>query len=221
MVKEITKRYKMVMFDMDGTLIDSFYFHAKCFQRFLARYGVDLTKEQTAGMMGNTIQTILSNTLPEEMHETALGEMSAFYISDIDDLIDEMQVVRGSIYTVKRIKSMGYFVTILTNSKKEVVEKISDKKGFTETFDMIEGADSDSLNKELRCKKVLNRFNVLPEEVLYVGDSPYDVKLARSVGMKSCLIDNDISWLQHESFSGEYLEPDYIKSDITQILELI
>lgn len=218
---QIKRRYRMVMFDMDGTILDSYGLHARCFQRFLKRYGVRLGVDETARLMGNTIKVILSNTLPEQRHETALHELSDFYLTQVDDLVDGVQMISGSVQTITSLKDQGLLVTLLTNSKKELVQRISEKKGFHRLFDMIEAADNGSLGKETRCRGILDRFGILPKDVLYVGDMSHDVALARSTGMTVCLVDNDISWLHHEGLSVEDIRPDIVVSDVSEVPGLI
>ncbi len=215
------KQYKMVMFDMDGTIVDSFFCHAGCFQRYLEKYGVLMDKNQISKMMGNTMDIIFSNTLPKDKQEEALHGLSDFYRTDIDDLVDDMCIIEGSIETIARIKEKGYLVTLLTNSKKELVERIIERKEIGYLFDMIEPADVDEVDKAMRCKKIFDRFNVQPFEVLYVGDSSHDVALARDVGMTSCLIDNETSWVHHESFSGAFIDPDIAIDHISKVLDII
>ena len=48
----------MVMFDMDGTLIDSFDFHVKCFQRFLKNFDVNLTTDEVSKLIVITSYSI-------------------------------------------------------------------------------------------------------------------------------------------------------------------
>ena len=50
------QKYKMIMFDMDGTLIDSFVFHQKVFQKLLKHYDMDWSLEEIGGMIGNTLK---------------------------------------------------------------------------------------------------------------------------------------------------------------------
>lgn len=215
------KRYKMVMFDMDGTLIDSYDFHAKCFQRFLRRYDVAIDEVQKAELIGNTVKVIFTNTLPEELHDIALRELSDFYLSGVDDLIDELEMIEGSLDTLAKIKKKDRVITLLTNSYKELVDRILDRKKLGEMFDMVEAANKESLNKESRCRKILTEYDIVPSDVLYVGDSSHDISLAKTIGMTGCLIYNDFSWLHKECLKVEDLKPDIVIDDISKVLEII
>ena len=220
-MREAMKQYKMIMFDMDGTIVDSFFGHADCFKRYLEKFGVEMDRNQISKMMGNTMDIIFANTLPEDKQTEALSGLSDFYRTEIDDLVDDMDIIEGSTETIAQIKEKGYWVTLLTNSKKELVERIIERKKLGQLFDMIKPADVNEVDKVMRCEHIFEHFNVQPNEVLYVGDSSHDVALARDTGMTSCLIDNETSWVHHESFSGAFLEPDISINHISKVLDII
>ena len=214
-------RYKMVMFDMDGTLIDSFQFHVKCFQRFLMQLGVQLTEKQVGGLIGNTIKKILSGTIPEDRHKEALERLSKFYRNEVDDLINALEMVHGSRETLAKIKEKGLLITLVTNSKKELVDKIALNTEFDVLFDLIRAADSRSLDKSNRCYDVISRYELEPKDVLYVGDTFHDVELAKKMGMTSCLIDNSVSWWRKEFIDLEGMQSDIVVNEITEVLDYI
>lgn len=215
------KRYKMVMFDMDGTIIDSHTFHAICYQRFMKQRNITMTIEQLKKMMGNTIKTILTNAIHEEQRDEALRDLSKFYLTEVDDLIDQLQIIAGSEQTIAKIKEKGLWVTLLTNSKKELVERIIIKKDFERLFDMVEAADNDSLDKYLRCQKIIKTFQIQPSDILYVGDSQYDVYLAKEIGMTGCLMYNNTSWMSIEGIPLESVSPNIVINDIVKVIDLL
>ena len=53
-------RYDLVMFDMDGTLMDSRAFHQKVFYRFLNQYVGNITEEEVRRDIGATVREILT-----------------------------------------------------------------------------------------------------------------------------------------------------------------
>jgi len=209
------------MFDMDGTLIDSFDFHVKCFQRFLKNFDVNLTTDEVSKLIGNTLKKILNATMREEQHEEALDFLSGFYEKEVDDLINDLQIIDGALHTVNIIREKGIYTTILTNSKKELVENIIKKKDLNRFFDDIKGADNASLDKYTRCDNIIKKFNLDPSDVLYVGDTSHDMILAQKIGMAGCLIDCKYSWIHKEDINVDEVPVVYIVSNIEEILKII
>lgn len=213
--------YDMIMFDMDGTLIDSYDFHTKCFQRFLRRFGVHLSLDEVGELIGNTVKTILNGTLPAEIHDEALQYLSDFYNEDVGDLIEEIDLIENVVETIEDIKSRGIPVCLLSNSKKELVYEIMRRKNLEVLFDEIRGADNDSLDKYDRCRSILGRHGVESRDAMYVGDTSHDMVLADKVGMKGCLILNDYSWIHREKMNISDVKADIIVSDIKDIKGLL
>jgi phosphoglycolate phosphatase len=214
-------KYKMVMFDLDGTIVDSFEFHKVSFQRFLQSFGVALSLDDIGKTIGATLKSILNGTLPQEKHEQALNGLSSFYKNDVDDLIDDLEIIDGSLHVLDYIKSQGVLTTLLTNSKHELVENVIKRKNMGQYFDDVKAADNQSLDKHTRCVKMLERFNVDACDALYVGDLSGDMKLAKQVGMDGCLIKNDYSWINREDIDLDTLDLTYCLSDIKDVISII
>jgi|GEM_PF-1206343 len=215
------RNFKMIIFDMDGTLLNSFDFHTKCFQQFFHGYDVYLELDTIGRMIGNTIKLIFNQTLPEEVHEDASKELTRFYIEEIDDLIEEVTMIEGALGAVEEVRKKGLYTALLSNSKTELVEKIVSMKGIGQLFDEIKGADDVSLDKVTRCKVMLDNHRLKTEEALYVGDTSHDVVFARAMGMPSCLILNELSWIHKENIDIDRVRSDYVVGDIAQVPNLI
>ncbi|MEX1307923.1 MAG: HAD hydrolase-like protein [Eubacteriales bacterium] len=214
-------KFKMVMFDLDGTLLDSFSFHAKSLQRFLRSFDVRISQEKVGGMIGDTLKSILSSTMPQKKHAEALKKLADFYRYEADDLIEELRFIAGAEETVLRAKEKTEYTALLTNSKKELVYKIIEIKQWDGMFDMVKAADDHSLGKVRRCMDILDAFSLKPQDVLYVGDSVYDIVLAKDIGMYGCLVLNDISWIHKQDWDPNEIQADFTVSQITEVLDLL
>lgn len=214
------QQYKMVMFDMDGTIVDSFNFHQKVFQKFLKKYDVHLDLDEVGSLIGNTMKHILSETLPEEKHDEAYAYLSSFYTDHVDDLIEDLIVIEGAIEVLEYINRKTK-VSLVTNSKKELVERILHIKGLDNLFIDVAAADKESLDKKQRCTDLFEKYKIAPGEVLYIGDSSHDVILSKKVGMKCCLINNKTSWINKDNFNIETEPPEYVVEDIRECIKLV
>src|SRR5690349_17998691 len=75
-------RFKCWVFDLDGTLVDSFGFYLRFVENFAARRGVTLTDSELAASLGQSARKFFSSFLPAESIETALEELRAQSVLD-------------------------------------------------------------------------------------------------------------------------------------------
>ena len=115
-----------------------------------------------------------------------------------------------------RIKGCSYRWSPIQNKSWYI--KSFGQKNIDAFFDDIRAADQNSLDKEKRCQNIIEARKILPGEVLYVGDTGFDIALACRVGFDSCLIDNSTSWINKQPHPLN-ARATYVVSDIKSVLK--
>lgn len=207
----MTRPYNAVLFDLDGTLLDSFQFHSEVTYRYLISKGYNPTKQQVSSHIGNTLECVLSGCdVPSLEQASLVQQFDAFYIHQSEDLLQKLKLEPQAVLLVRALKEAGIKTGIVTNSKHALVEEILRQNGLLPYFDILSGATEHSLNKESRCHDVLRELCVLPEKTLYVGDTRYDIMLARQCGMDVCILDHKIGWESDYEQLAQEFAPDYV-----------
>lgn len=215
-------QYKIVMFDMDGTFIDSRKFHAEVFYRFFQQRIMPVSMKDVEAGIGNTVRDIFQSFgIEERMFPQLFLELDAFYRTQIDDLIEQIELVPDIKDTLDALKEQGISTAVVTNSMYSVVERILEIHHLEDRFKIVSGADIESLNKNKRCEKVRLQAEAKPREVLYVGDAKSDVVLAKQMGYKSCFTDTSISWCNNKEYVISKLRPDYTVNNLFQITGIV
>ena len=209
---------RLLVFDMDGTFMDSQIFHAKTFHRFINRYIAPIDFETTRRKMGNTVRHILTEAgVPPEEMAAVYAQLTEFCEHDIDDLIAEVGVIDGIRDALVNARARGLRCIVLTNSMETVAKKMLTYHGLLTLFDNVSGADLASNDKVDRCNTIIKSRGFCPADTVCIGDSEFDIEMANSVGTRSCFVKTDYSWYRSEAYIMEYLKPTYVVSALNQI----
>lgn len=215
-------RYKLIMFDMDGTFIDSRSFHEKVFYRFFNECVIPVTMEKVAAGIGNTVRDIFQSMGLDEREFTKLfGELEVFCLTRIDDLIKEIYIAEDIRKTLEIVEQCGIKTAVVTNSMQCVADRILKLHDLTNHFSAVSGADITSLNKNQRCETVRKRLGAEKEKVLYVGDAESDIVLADSMGYDGCFADTPLSWCRRKDYTVSVLKPTYIVERLYEITGIL
>lgn len=216
------KKYEAVLFDLDGTLVDSFAFHSEVTYRFLTNQGFQVDREQVKRNIGNTIEHVLNGChIPRECQPGIIREFDAYYVTHAADLLERVVFEPSGLKLVKRLKNAGIKTGIVTNSKQALVEEIIRRNHAEALFDIASGAETDSINKESRCKDVLTALRAAADRTLYVGDTKYDVRLAGKCGMDVCILCHEFGWEKDYAALREMYHPEYMADSLAKIVELV
>lgn len=88
-------------------------------------------------------------------------------------------------------------------------------------FDEIVGADRESKDKISRCRKLLDKYDVCKEEVLFVGDTESDMELAFKMGFGSCFAKTEIAWYKDSAYILQNFKPTMVTKDYEQMLRML
>ena len=211
-------KYKAVFFDMDGTLIDSFDFHFEIVKQIMNHYKVNIEPSELKLLMGVSFQYILNKTLDETLHEEASSIFNSYFNNDSLDNISKIKIIDNVYDICEKFKKNDLYSFLVTNSPTLLVQKIIEINNLNFFSGVYPGKDKD-VSKVERCKKIFNEYNLQPSDVLYVGDTSYDIKLAEELSIDSCLIVNSFSWIQYEPlYLRENIKPTYVIDDIKDII---
>lgn len=186
---------KLIIFDLDGTLIDSSPDLALAINHMLKILNRDTFSSDTIHYwVGNGAEVLvkralsgtatIDETLDPVLCKEALQIFLTFYAQN---LAVSTLPYPHVLSTLQTLKNNGYRLAIVTNKPFAFVEPILTTLGLMEFFELILGGDSLEEKKPnpMPLLYVCDQLNVSVEESLMVGDSKNDILAANACGMQS------------------------------------
>ena len=186
---------EVILFDLDGTLIDSVPDLALAVNHMLGALNRETFSEDTIRYwVGNGAQmlvkralsgqTEIDEALDQNLFEKALGIFLTFYGQNLSDNTDTYPNVST---TLSALKGKGYRLVIVTNKPFDFVGPILKGLKLDELFDFIVGGDSLDKKKPdpLPLLHACEHMNASVEQCVMVGDSKNDLLAANTCGMQS------------------------------------
>ncbi len=175
-------RFPVVLFDLDGTLIDS--------------------GPMIVASMKHAARSVLGRDIPEEVLTAAVGgpglfaQMQALAPERADDLVaayrehneplhDELEAFWEVVEVLPRLRDEGRLLGIVTAKRRETVRLAFDRlPGLEDNFAVVITSDDTERHKPSPdpILAAIDRLGASPAGTAYVGDSPYDILAAKAAG---------------------------------------
>ncbi len=175
---------RALIFDLDGTLIDSkvdLIHSVNAMLRELKR--PQLAAETISGYIGHGAPQLVARALGGRATEEELKHALQFFLGYYEEhKMDNTCAYPGVPETLARLNHMG--MAVLTNKPERISVRILKELGLAHYFRAIYGGNTFESKKPdpFGAKKILGEFGVTAQEALLVGDSEVDVQTARSAG---------------------------------------
>jgi pyrophosphatase PpaX len=175
-------RFSVVLFDLDGTLVDSAAailgsFHHATETVLRRRFSDERILAQVGG-----------SNLAHQMHlldPDRVDELVRVYREHNDPQYADLACFDGMIDVLRSLREEGRRLGIVSAKRRATVERVFAGTGIGDYFDVVVGSD-DTLKHKPDPEPILRALELLsaaPRDAAYVGDSPFDVAAARAAGV--------------------------------------
>lgn len=175
---------KALLFDMDGTLVDSDPIHVAVFIDFLAERGISLTEDEYLRRIHGRINTeIFAEFLPDEdPHEMDLAKEAAYRAR----VGDTMETMPGALDLIDRARRAGLGLGLVTNGPRANVEAVLRATRLGNAFDCLVSSNDIKRGKPHPDPylSALNSLGIGADQALVFEDSPSGIRSARTAGIE-------------------------------------
>lgn len=189
---------KLIIFDLDGTLVDSSIDIANAINYAVEPYGIKpVTVEETIGLVGEGI-TRLMEKIMERSQESGVSPPQADQNKDLlidrflgyysSHLTDNTAVYPGVIETLEKLND--YKKAVISNKRESLSIRTLENLRLLKYFDLIVGSETTSERKPspMPVLYVLSNLNVKAENAVIVGDSNLDIEAGKAAGIKTIAV---------------------------------
>lgn len=180
----------LVIFDLDGTLIDSLRDLTDAANELLASYGAAPLEEAAVGrMVGEGAGVLVSRLLSVRKMDVPHADALARYLSIYDRrLLEHTRPYDGIEEALARLANDAR-MAVLTNKPGKSAERILAALGLRDRFEWVVGGDSAHGRKPAPggLHWIRQQAGASPAQTVMVGDSVTDVLTARAAGVRACV----------------------------------
>lgn len=216
------KKYDTVIFDLDGTLMDTLEDLADAVNEILRRNGYPVrTIQEVRRIVGNGLRQTLTLCLPEgtdgEVVDRLLPEFASFYQAHCQVKTKPYDGIEDAL---RELNKRGFKLAIVSNKRDEAVKTLN-RECFAEYVKVAIGEnESAGIRKKPAPDTVyqaLRELGSTKEQAVYVGDSEVDRMTAENAGLPCISVD----WGFRDREELEKLKPAWLISRPEELLEIL
>jgi phosphoglycolate phosphatase len=202
-----------VIFDLDGTLINSFGIFIKVGNQIAEKYGYppfseERIKELMMLPMKKRIEIL-------KIPKFKLPKLGVEALNRFKEYVAEVELVIGVREMLECLHKQGYRLSIVSSNSLDNISTFLETNQI-KLFDNIQSSRG-LFDKHVTIKKLISKMGVKKDEVIYVGDECRDVEACKKVGIKVI----SVLWGFDPKELLEKAEPDFIVSDPNELSEII
>ena len=189
------KKFDLIIFDLDGTLVDGRKAIRENFQLALKKFSLPhLQDEAIDAMIGVPLVEMFEKTLPSSNRHLApkLTEVYAERYKHTGHI--GTTILSNVIPTLQKLKKDGFKLAVATSKMNKPVRPLLEKIGLYEYFDVVTGLREGMKNKPHpdMIEYVMRELDVDPQKTVMVGDTPLDVITARNAGIHAIAVTSSV-----------------------------
>ena len=214
------KKYKYVLFDLDGTLIYSHPGIYSCFRYALKKMGWTEMPDDTIlrQCVGPSLMYSFANFF--NMSEQDAAKATAFYREEYSRTgVRENEPIDGAMECLKALKQKGYKLALATSKPLFYAGQITQRLGFDKYLDVQVGSGMDgSLDtKALVIAECIKQLGADKQECLMVGDRKHDAEGAKTENVDCAMIKVGYA----EEGECEACAPEYIFNTFIELTDFL
>ena len=184
------KRYDLIIFDWDGTLIDSIDWIVKCLQRSAECCGLLIPSAQAArNVIGLSIDKAVNALFPgadNKMREQLVHYYSHEFASR---QIDRNDLFTGVYEMLLQLKEAGYHLAVATGKSRAGLEKSLQATNTQDLFSITRCADETASKPDpTMIRNIMRYVDASEKRTLLVGDSVHDLQMAKNIQISAIAV---------------------------------
>jgi phosphoglycolate phosphatase-like HAD superfamily hydrolase len=195
---------KIILFDFDGVLIDTLGICYSINQEVNDNLSLD---EYRSFSMGNVFEAKRTDGSSKKRHPDFANQY---------DLRARQIIIPDALKIIVKELSSLYVLNVISSTYTESIKTILRREGILDCFTEILGADIE-INKVKKINFVLNKYNILPKDAVFITDTVGDIKEARECKVNSVAV----TWGFHNKETLEKAGPACVVEDPKDLVTAI
>jgi phosphoglycolate phosphatase len=205
-------KYKMLLWDFDGTLADTLELAQHTFNQLAEKYGFRPVENARAARTLTTLDFLKRHKIPLTKLPSVLKE---FCLAQRGQM-EAVRLFPGLLDALRAVHQRGCRLGVLSsNAKDNILACLRANRG-ADLFDFVVGYTR-LFGKARAIRRILKTEAVKPGELLYVGDETRDIEAARKAGVNVAAV----TWGFHAEEVLAGYSPTYLISEAEEIVELL
>tara|TARA_Y100000385_G_C12948439_1_gene574413 strand:+ start:137 stop:847 length:711 start_codon:yes stop_codon:yes gene_type:complete len=209
-------KIKAIIFDMDGTLVESEHIWAYAKQKVAEAEGTKINKDELEKYIGRGLSDFIDEIIKPESAERRIRLKQKIEEKALENYKSNINVIDGAVDLLKAFKSAGMRIAICSSGPMEAIKSSLLALNATEMVEVVVSGESLSIGKPdpLPYLHTLLKLNLKPSSVIVFEDTISGLKSATSADIKTIIVGNQAK--TREFKNATLIEPYLRNFDITK-----
>ena len=209
----------MIIFDWDGTLVDSQAQIISCMQQAFRRIGLSQPeKSSIRHIIGLSLEAAACRLAPEADRLTIELLVDTYRELALTNNNHSTELFDGVKSGLRSLRQQGFYLAVATGKGRRALDVALGATQLVDIFDITRCADETcSKPHPMMLDEILTDLNLQADKAIMVGDTSYDIEMANKIGMDSIAV----TYGMHEEVHLRPLSPKYLINHFSEIQPLI
>ncbi len=179
-----------ILFDIDGTLVDSNDFHTDAWVEGFSKHGHDIPRDTIRGQIGKGADMLVPTLIPGASEDEAETLGDAHGEAFKGKYLDRVRPFPQARDLLARVHGAGLKVALASSASQGELDHYVELLGIADFVDAT--TTIDDVNKSKPAGDIvaiaLEKLGVAPGEALFVGDTPYDIEAGAKCGVATIAV---------------------------------